>query len=264
MLKKNEKKVLNGLEPKDLVLDICGWDKPFNRANYILDIHQFETRGFHGHQGGNKEFFNKKTWIIHDVNSKKRLPFKDNEFDFIICSQILEDIRDPIWLCSEINRIGKAGYIEVPSMKVELTKGVADKKYAGYYHHRWLIEIRDNNMIFRFKPHFIHNNKKFHFPKRFLNILTEKNKVEFIFWEKEFHSEERIQISRDKSEDFIYNYVKIQYPRRYFYFFLDVITKLNKTLNRIRKIIFVNKYYHKYMDTKEFVSGYNPKDNSNK
>ena len=143
MLKENEIKILKNLKPIDKVLDIGGWDKPFNRANYVLDIHPFETRGFHGSQGGNKEFFNKKKWIIHDVNSKYRLPFRDNQFDFVICSHILEDIRDPIWLCSEIMRIGKAGYIEVPSLKVELTKGVMDRSYAGYYHHRWLVEIKN-------------------------------------------------------------------------------------------------------------------------
>jgi hypothetical protein len=254
MLKENERKILKDLRNIDNVLDIGGWDKPFNRANYVLDIHPFETRGFHGSQGGNKEFFNKKKWIIHDVNSKDRLPFRDNQFDFVICSHILEDIRDPIWLCSEIMRIGKAGYIEVPSMKVELTKGVMNESYAGYYHHRWLVEIKNNNIIFRFKPHFIHNKKKFHFPKRFLNRLTEKDKVNFLFWNKKFQAEERIQISRDKIEEFIYSYIKRKYPRKYFYLLLDAITRLNKKLIQLNKKIFPNRYYHKYMEVEDFVS----------
>lgn len=254
MLKENEEKILKELKPHEIVLDIGGWDKPFNRANYVLDIHPFKTKGFHGSQGGSKEFFNKKTWIIHDVNSKDRLPFGDNQFDFVICSHILEDIRDPIWLCSEIMRIGKAGYIEVPSMKVELTKGVMDKSYAGYYHHRWLVEIKNNKIIFRFKPHFIHNNKRFHFPKRFLNRLAEKDKVNFLFWNKKFQAEERIQISRDKFEEFIYSYIKREYSRKYLYFFLDVVTMLNKKLTPLKKIIFPNRYYHKYMEVEEFAS----------
>jgi hypothetical protein len=32
----------------------------------------------------------------------------------VICSHTLEDIRDPLWVCSEMIRIGKAGYIELP------------------------------------------------------------------------------------------------------------------------------------------------------
>ncbi len=254
MIKENELKILKELKSRGIVLDIGGWDKPFNRANYVLDIHSFETRGFHGNQGGNKEFFNKKTWIIHDVNSKERWPFRDNQFDFVICSHLLEDIRDPIWLCSEIMRVGKAGYIEIPSMNVELTKGVMNNSYAGYYHHRWLVEIKNNKIIFRFKPHFIHNNKRFHFPKRFLKKLTEKEKIDFLFWNKRFQSEERIQISRDKSEEFIYRYIKRKYPRKYFYFFLDVIKILNTKFTQLKKIILPNGYYHKYMDVEEFVS----------
>lgn len=83
MIKENEEKILKDLKDTDNVLDIGGWDKPFNRANYVLDIHPFKTRGFHGNQGGSKEFFRKKTWIIHDVNSKDRLPFKDNQFGYV-------------------------------------------------------------------------------------------------------------------------------------------------------------------------------------
>src|SRR3989344_1435762 len=96
MMKENNERILRTLSEKDLVLDIGGWAYPFNRANYVIDIHPYETRGFFGSQGGNKESFNKKTWIIHDISSKKKLPFKDKQFDFVICSQVLEDIRDPI------------------------------------------------------------------------------------------------------------------------------------------------------------------------
>src|SRR3989344_4141571 len=254
MLKENEIKILKKLKDKDLVLDIGGWDKPFDRANYILDIHNFETRGFHGNQGGNKEFFNKKTWIIHDVSSKKKLPFRDNQFNFVICSHILEDIRDPIWLCSEIIRIGKVGYIEVPSVNVELTKGIMSKDYAGYYHHRWIVEIKGNKIIFRFKPHFIHNDKRFHLPTSFLKKLTEKEKVNFIFWNKEFQFEERIQISRDKYEEFIYDYIKKECPRKYFYFLLDIKTILKEKFVKLKKKILPKSYYHRYMDVEEVIS----------
>jgi hypothetical protein len=254
MLKENEIKILKRLKNKELVLDIGGWDKPFNRANFVLDIHPFETRGFHGSQGRSKEFFNRKTWVIHDVCSKKRLPFKDNQFDFVICSHVLEDIRDPIWLCAEMVRIAKAGYIETPSMKDELSKGVMDKDYAGYYHHRWLVDIKRDKIVFRIKPHFIHNNKRFHFPRKFAKGLSEKEKVNFLFWNKEFQFEERIQISRDKSEEFIYNYIKENYPRKILYFLLDISEKVKEKFTQMKKKINPRGYYHKYMNTKEFIS----------
>jgi len=43
------------------------------------------------------------------------LPFKDKEFDFIISSHVLEHVADPRFFISELERIGKEGYIEVPT-----------------------------------------------------------------------------------------------------------------------------------------------------
>ncbi len=60
---------------------------------------------------------------MRDICDHEPYPFGDQEFDFVICSQTLEDVRDPIWVCSEINRIGKAGYIEVPSRLEEQSWG---------------------------------------------------------------------------------------------------------------------------------------------
>ena len=39
----------------------------------------------------------------------------DGFFDFAICSHTLEDVCDPVWVCEELARVAKAGYIEVPS-----------------------------------------------------------------------------------------------------------------------------------------------------
>ena len=64
MLIKNADGIMHSIGKKDLVLDIGGWVMPFNRANYVVDIQPYETRGFFGSQGGAKECFTKKTWII--------------------------------------------------------------------------------------------------------------------------------------------------------------------------------------------------------
>jgi hypothetical protein len=255
MLNKNAKKILESLDIKDSVLDIGGWASPFNRANYVVDIYPYETRGGQGSQGGNKEFFTKNTWINHDVSSKKSLPFKDNQFDFVICSHILEDVRDPVFLCSEIMRVGKRGYFEVPSEIVELTRGVANNSYCGYYHHRWLVRIENNSLKFRFKPHFIHNNWKYHFPKSFLKKLKDEERVSYLFWEKKFDYYEVIQVSRDKTQDYVYEFVKSKrvYPPIY-YSFDSFLEKISNKLTNLRLKIYPRAYKHKYMDTPEVIS----------
>ena len=254
MLERNIAKLIKKIRKNDQVLDIGGWDIPFGRANFVVDIHPYETRGFHGKQG-KKEFFSKKTWIIHDLSSRKKLPFTDKQFDFIICSHVLEDLRDPVWLCQEIMRVGKKGYIETPSNVIELTKGVANKKYAGYYHHRWLVEIKDNQIFFRFKPHLVHNNWKYHFPKRFLKKIKKSETVSCMFWNHKFRATEIIQISRDKVQEYLEDLIKSKnvYPK--FYYLVDKIKcKLSDLVIKNKRRLFPNRYYHRYMDTPNIVS----------
>ncbi|MEW6482200.1 MAG: methyltransferase domain-containing protein [bacterium] len=138
--------VLSQIEEGDIVLDIGGWALPFNRANYVIDMMPYESRGSwkegytQGSQGGEREYFDRKTWIQRDICDRAPFPFKDKSIDYIICSHVLEDLRDPIWVCSEINRVGKRGYIEVPSRLVESSRGV-EPGIVGWSHHRWLIDI---------------------------------------------------------------------------------------------------------------------------
>lgn len=177
-------KVLAKIKPSDLVLDIGGWAEVFNRANYILDFQPYETR----HKKPGKEYFSKKTWIIHDVNEVP-WPFSDSQFDFVTCSHVLEDIRDPIGVAREIRRVGKAGYIEVPSREYESTAGVdpfpTGDKFTGLSHHRWLIDKNNNGLLFTFKRPYISTIKE-------LQINKIKNPIISFFWKNNFEIKENL------------------------------------------------------------------------
>src|SRR3954449_10993879 len=97
-----------------LVLDVGGWAKPFPRADWVLDLMPYETRGLYGTLEPDAERFGPDTWVTLDMCAHMPWPFADAQFDFAICSHTLEDIRDPIWVCSELARVARAGYIEVP------------------------------------------------------------------------------------------------------------------------------------------------------
>ena len=47
--------------------------------------------------------------------TEKKLPFNDKEFDFVIASHVAEHVEDVSFFLSELARIGKKGYIEVPT-----------------------------------------------------------------------------------------------------------------------------------------------------
>jgi hypothetical protein len=185
--------IASRLAPHDAVLDIGGWARPFNRANYVMDQEPYATRGYYGlpAQGGEREHFTRDTWIERDICAHQPYPFADKELDFVICSHTLEDVRDPLWVCAEIVRIGKAGYLEVPSRLAESCRGV-EPGQVGWSHHRWLIDIAPGEVRFMMKYHKIHSHWRLSFPRRFLRGLAAEEQTQWLFWSDRFDFSETI------------------------------------------------------------------------
>jgi hypothetical protein len=158
----NARRLQDTIPENAKVIDVGGGASPFPRADYVIDASPYEKLG--GGSDGNihKQLdlaprYSAQTWIQTDLCDHRPWPIADKAFDFAICSHLLEDIRDPIWVCSELRRIAKAGYIEVPSRVVEQSKGVENPRHAGFYHHRWLITLHNGRLEFRHKPHVLHS-----------------------------------------------------------------------------------------------------------
>lgn len=212
-------RTLSRITAQDKVLDVGGWACPFNRANWILDMQPYETRGFYAtfgmckSQGGDQEFFSKETWIRRDICAREPWPFPDKFFEYSICSHTLEDVRDPLFVCEELIRVSKAGYIEVPSRLAESSRGWESERQAGLSHHRWLIDIVNNQIQFTMKYHMIHRDFELSFPSSFLRRLPSEKKVAWLFWENSFtHSETVLHTS-----DSIYSYLREFVQRHYCY-----------------------------------------------
>lgn len=158
------------IKPGDRVLDIGGSASPFKRADAVLDFLPYEQRNKNsGFLNGLKENFTKETWHIQDVcDRSKPFPFKDKEFDFVNCGHLLEDVRDPFYVISEVLRVSKRGYFEVPSRICEQMKWAERRRICGFAHHRWFIDWKKNEksgkneMVFVFKNHSLHGDKRFH------------------------------------------------------------------------------------------------------
>lgn len=195
MFEANIERAMSMIGPTDKVLDIGGWARPFNRANWVLDAEPYETRGNYGPlrpaQGGKQEYFTKNSWIQRDICDRVAFPFADKEIDFVICSHTLEDIRDPLWVCSEMVRVAKRGYLEVPSRVAESSRGT-EPGQVGWSHHRWLIDIDGNTVRFLMKYHMIHSHWRFSLPATHLRSLSEEQQVQWLFWESSFSFQESI------------------------------------------------------------------------
>jgi len=215
----NVEEVLSRIKPDDVVLDVGGWACPFNRANWILDAEPYETRGFYEKiglnksQGGEKEYFTKNTWLQRDICDKEPWPFKDKFFDFSICSHTLEDIRDPLYVCSELIRTSKRGYIEVPSRVAESCRGTEFDNIVGVSHHKWLVEILGNHIQFTMKYHILHGDFQLSFPHNFAKKLSLSQIISYLFWEDSFTFAET-QIHGDEN---VYEHLRQFVSQRYQY-----------------------------------------------
>jgi len=218
MLARAREQVLESLRDDALVLDVGGWADPFRRADWVIDIMPYETRGLYQREGWapaspERERFSRETWIQRDVCDRDPYPFGDDEVDFVICSHTLEDLRDPIWVCSELCRIAKAGYIEVPSRLEEQSWGVKGP-FAGWSHHRWLIEIANGQIEFVAKPHELHSVEDHHFPAGFWNGLSAEERVQTFLWEGRFAYRERVIMDPGEHDEYLGAFVERELAAR--------------------------------------------------
>jgi hypothetical protein len=189
-----------------LVLDVGGWAKPFARADWVIDLMPYETRGIYGPRSARPERFDRRTWVRRDICARASWPFEDDQFDFAVCSHTLEDVRDPIWVCSELNRVAKAGYVEVPSRLEEQSFGIHGR-FVGWSHHRWLVDVKDQGVEFVFKPHMLHSRPEFHFPAEFGASLTREERVQCMFWEGGFTYREVVFTEAEELDRYLAGFV---------------------------------------------------------
>lgn len=116
----------------DRVLEVGGGHNPHPRSNLVVD--KFTETNYH-RKADIRVLKNQKFMQADGEN----LPFKDNEFDYVICNQVLEHVDNPARFLDEQSRVAKKGYIEVPSLIGEYLF----PKEA----HQWVILEFDNKLV---------------------------------------------------------------------------------------------------------------------
>ena len=181
---------VEALPPDANVLDVGGWAEPLARADWVMDLMPWETRGLYGAGDPAQERFSAATWVQRDICAREPWPFADDAFDLAVCSHTLEDVRDPVWVCSELSRVARAGYVEVPSRLEEQSFGVQGD-WVGWGHHHWLIDVVDGGLELVFKPHIL-VREDLHFPSGFIASLGAEERVTTLWWEGEVRAWERV------------------------------------------------------------------------
>ncbi|MEJ7892317.1 MAG: methyltransferase domain-containing protein [Solirubrobacteraceae bacterium] len=206
-------RILATLPDDALVLDVGGWAVPFPRADWMLDLGSYATRGTWGYEGDREaERFTEARWVQRDICDREPWPFADDQFDFAICSHTLEDVRDPVWVCAELARVARAGYIEVPSRLEEQTWALQGA-WTGWSHHHWLIDVDQAaaRIDFLFKSHAVHAQPN-RFPAGFRESLSDVDRIQSLWWEDTFAARERILFTAEELDGDLSGFVAAHAP----------------------------------------------------
>ena len=119
------------IKKSDKVLEVGGGHNPHPRANLVVD--KFLDTNYH--RSGDIKVLKGQEFIQADGEN---LPFKDNEFDYVICCQVLEHVENPEKFLAEQFRVAKQGFLEVPSLLGEYL--------FPRESHKWIMHEIDNTL----------------------------------------------------------------------------------------------------------------------
>ena len=118
------------------ILDLgCSLTNYWKEANHFADIDD------------HYDSFSKLNLEYTKIEPNKKLPFKDKEFDYVILSHVLEHVPNLLTFKDELVRIGKSGYIELPTKLYDNVVFGSDEPVLG---HKWWFEFDDDNQILKY------------------------------------------------------------------------------------------------------------------
>lgn len=117
-----------------LVLDLGSGHSPHPRADILVD----RTLGIDKDRAGREsDLTTGRPFVQADGCA---LPFKDNSFDFAVCSHVAEHVDEIDGLMGELSRVSRAGYIETPSKFAEILRPQPM--------HRWYVSAHQGVITF--------------------------------------------------------------------------------------------------------------------
>ena len=166
MIKRSSKKFINNLLKDNQswnVLDIgCGYNA-HEAATVICDIQDLS------------HYYKNKNFVKLIGNS---LPFKDKEFDFVVCSHVIEHVKDVALFIKELERISLKAYIELPTILED------NLVFENRKDHLWQMEFDDdyNKLVISKKVQFLEPVLTVSSAKKFLKYFRQSLVIE-LFWE---------------------------------------------------------------------------------
>jgi hypothetical protein len=106
---------VRSVRSEDRVLEVGPGSTPHPLSQMFLEKYFAESESF-GQRGALPAIELKKPVFYYDGGS---FPFREKEFDYIICSHVLEHVDDVPFFVGELARVASRGYLEFPTLHYE-------------------------------------------------------------------------------------------------------------------------------------------------
>ena len=131
------------IRPDDLVLEVASGQNPNPRSNVLCERYVLDDT-----ERNEEPVLIDRPFVVGDAYE---LPFRDQAFDYVICSPLLEHLDDPTTVIRELQRVAPRGYVETPSR--------VNEKLNSFPFHLWYVSSEEGTMVFREKPRPIHDEE---------------------------------------------------------------------------------------------------------
>jgi SAM-dependent methyltransferase len=107
---------IKNIKEGDRVLEIGPGADPHPRSDVLLEREYENQEEYYKQLGHSNPLITDRKVIFYDGSV---FPFSDKEFDYVICSHVLEHVEDLPMFLSEIFRVSSKGYFEYPLIYYE-------------------------------------------------------------------------------------------------------------------------------------------------
>jgi ubiquinone/menaquinone biosynthesis C-methylase UbiE len=131
---------IKSIKSNDRVLEVGPGGTPHPRSDVFLEKIYTTEAAWETQRGCAPKLKTSKETVFYEGG---KFPFKDNEFDYVICSHVIEHVEDVEFFLSELFRVAPKGYLEYPTIYYE---------YAyNFFDHLSFIKFKNKTLFYMSK-----------------------------------------------------------------------------------------------------------------
>ncbi|MDD5570116.1 MAG: methyltransferase domain-containing protein [Bacteroidales bacterium] len=140
---------IESILPDDRVLEVGPGGSPYFRSDVFLELKFDDKKTSLAQRAFTEEIKTNKPVFYYEGG---KFPFKDNEFDYVICSHVIEHVDDIKFFLSELTRVAIKGYIEIPTIYYDYIYNIPEHVNLVFYKNNKLLYLKkDKTALSEFK-----------------------------------------------------------------------------------------------------------------